>query len=58
MRRFAKGTSVPVERPRAEIERVVVPGSNDTVGQWAAPQIAAAYQRGTSIPPLLSAGPS
>lgn len=39
------------------LAHIVVPGRNETFGQWAGPQIAAAYQRGTAMPPLLGTGP-
>lgn len=40
------------------LAHIVVPGTGETMGAWAAPRIAAAYERGTSMPPLLGAGPS
>lgn len=39
------------------LAHIVVPGSGETVGAWAAPQIVAAYERGTHMPPLLGAAP-
>jgi hypothetical protein len=38
------------------LAHIVVPGTKETFGAWAAPQIAAAYERGTGMPPLLGIG--
>jgi hypothetical protein len=41
------------------LAHIVVPGKNgETFGQWAGPQLAAAYERGSNMPPLLGAHPS
>jgi hypothetical protein len=31
-------------------------GSGETIGDWVSPQLAAAYERGVNMPPLLGAG--
>jgi hypothetical protein len=41
---------------RTEVPVIVLPGTGETFGTWAAPQIAAAYERGTDMPPLLGPG--
>jgi hypothetical protein len=38
------------------LAHIIVPGTKETIGSWAAPQIAEAYERGTHMPPLLSVG--
>lgn len=38
------------------LAHIVMPGTKETVGAWAAPQIAAAYERGAHMPPLLGDG--
>jgi hypothetical protein len=38
------------------LAHIIVPGTKETFGTWAAPQIAAAYERGLKMPPLLGAG--
>jgi hypothetical protein len=38
------------------LAHIVVPGTGETVGVWAAPRIAEAYERGLGMPPLLGAG--
>jgi hypothetical protein len=38
------------------LAHIVVPGRNETFGAWVAPQLAAAYERGARMPPLLGAG--
>jgi hypothetical protein len=40
------------------LANIVVPGTGETVGTWAAPKIAAAYESGAHMPPMLGAGPS
>jgi hypothetical protein len=40
------------------LAHIVVPGTGETVGAWAAPRIAEAYERGAHMPPLLGGGPS
>ena len=35
------------------LAHIVVPGTNQTFGEWAIPQIAEAYDRGLALPPLL-----
>ncbi len=40
----------------AFLSHVVVPGSNQTFGEWASPQIAAAYERGLNMPKMLEVG--
>lgn len=39
----------------AFLANIVVPGTSTTIGDWAAPQIARAYDEGMSMPPLLGA---
>jgi hypothetical protein len=38
------------------LAHIVVPGTNETFAEWAAPKIAAAYERGAKMPPLLGTG--
>lgn len=40
----------------AFLANIIVPGDNKTIGEWAAPRIAAAYERGANMPPMLGAG--
>jgi hypothetical protein len=37
------------------LAHIIIPGAGETFAAWAAPQIAAAYERGTKMPPLLGA---
>jgi hypothetical protein len=37
------------------LAHIIIPGEGETFATWAAPQIAAAYERGTRLPPLLGA---
>jgi hypothetical protein len=41
---------------QAFLANVVIPGSGETIGEWAAPQIAAAYARGSNLPRMLGPG--
>ena len=45
-----------VEFEQEFLAHIVVPGTRETFGAWAAPQIAAAYERGLGMPPLLGTG--
>jgi hypothetical protein len=38
------------------LAHIVLPGTGETFGAWAAPQIAAAYDKGLDMPPLLGSG--
>lgn len=40
----------------AFLANIVVPGTGTTIGEWAAPKIAAAYDEAASMPPLLGSG--
>lgn len=40
----------------AFLNNIVVPGTKETFGEWAIPKIAAAYDRGINMPPMLGAG--
>jgi hypothetical protein len=45
-----------VEFEEEFLAHIVLPGTKETFGTWAAPQIAAAYERGAGMPPLLGTG--
>lgn len=38
------------------LAHIVVPGKNETVGDWLGPQLAAAYERGAGMPKMLGEG--
>lgn len=40
----------------AFLANVVLPGDGKTFGEWAAPKIAAAYDQGAKMPPMLGSG--
>lgn len=40
------------------LAHIVIPGTGQTFGEWATPQIARAYDTGASMPPLLPGGGS
>lgn len=40
------------------LAHIVVPGTDETFAEWAGPQLAAAYERGLRMPPLLGSGAS
>ena len=40
------------------LAHIVLPGSGQTFGEWAIPQIARAYEEGGAMPPMLPSGPT
>lgn len=40
----------------AFLSQIVVPSSGKTIGEWIAPKIADAYDRGVAMPPMLGSG--